>query len=102
MNTPETEHAAHSADVKIHLHVNGFTLPVAQLGPEFLVLRNPVDHPPCNAEITMSIDGRETRWPVHLVNGIQVDKYKTAISNGPDMIAPKSPSVSANDNQPST
>jgi hypothetical protein len=71
---------SHSADVRIHLHVNGQVLPIAQLGPEFLILRTLVDHPPCDAEITLSIDGQERRWFVHLPNGIQVGQRKTAIS----------------------
>ena len=54
MNTPT---AGHSADVRIHLYVNGSVLPVAQLGPKFLILRTPVDHPPCDAEIGLSING---------------------------------------------
>jgi hypothetical protein len=70
----------HSADVRIHLHVNGRVFSVAQLGPDFLVLRAPVEQPPCDAEIAMSIDGRENRWVVRLVDGIQVGRRKTAIS----------------------
>lgn len=80
MNTPQTEAPAHSADVRIHLFVNGCVLPVAQLGPEFLVLKTPVDHPPCEAEIAMAIDGHESRWAVHLRNGIQVGCRMTAIA----------------------
>jgi hypothetical protein len=80
MNTPQANPFAHSADVRIHLHVNGFVLPVAQLGPEFLILRAPVEHPPCDAEIAMSIDGHERRWTVRLVDGLQVSRQKTAIS----------------------
>jgi len=80
MNTPQTDVTAHSADVRIHLHVNGYVLPVAQLGPEFVVLRTPVNHPPCDAEIAMSIDGNESRWAVRLQNGIQVGQRKTALS----------------------
>lgn len=53
--------------------------PVAQLGPEFLELRTPLDHPPCEAEITMSIDGRERRWPVQLPQGVQANVWKTSI-----------------------
>jgi hypothetical protein len=84
MNSPSTQIDAHSADVRIHLHVNGYILPVAQLGPSFLVLRNPMDHPPCEAEITLSIDGSEERWAVHLTNGIRVGRRKTAITRRPD------------------
>jgi hypothetical protein len=80
MNAPQTSTGGHSADVRIHLYVNGSVLPVAQLGLDFLVLRTPVDHPPCDAEIAMSIDGKESRWTVHLQNGIQMGCRKTAIS----------------------
>jgi len=84
MNAPQTNPSGHSADVRIHLHVNGCVLPVAQLGPEFLVLRTPVEHPPCDAEIAMSIDGHESRWAVHLLNGIQIGCRRTAISHCAD------------------
>jgi len=62
------------------LHVNGCVLRVSHLGPQFLVLLNPVDHPPCDAEIAMLIDGQESRWAVHLPNGIHVARRKTALS----------------------
>lgn len=80
MNTPETKYGPHSADVRIHLHVDGQALPVAQLGPGFLILRTPTDHPPCDAEVTMSIDGNKRRWAVHLSNGIQLERLETAIT----------------------
>jgi hypothetical protein len=79
MNAPQTNPGGHSADVRIHLHVNGCVLPVAKLGPEYLELRIPADYPPCEAAITLSIDGHETRWPVDLPSGIQSDCCKTVI-----------------------
>jgi hypothetical protein len=79
-----TRETPHSADVKIHLYVNGYVLPVAQLGPDFLVLRKSVEQPPCEAEIAMSIDGQESRWKVHLLNGIQVGRRETTISSCAD------------------
>ena len=48
---------AHSADVRMHLLVNGLVLPIAQLGPNFLILEKPVTHPPANADILVTIDG---------------------------------------------
>ena len=77
---PQTNATAHSADVRIYLHLNGYVLPVAQLGPEFLILRTPIDHPPCDAELAMSIDGDESRWSVHLPHGIRAEPGKTRIS----------------------
>ena len=79
MSTARKNHG-HSADVRMQLCVAGQVLSIAQLGPDFLVLRDPVDHPPADAEIGMWIDGEESRWPVRLVEGIQVGRRKTAIA----------------------
>ncbi len=63
----------------MHLSVNGHILPIAQLGPDFLILRTPVEHAPADAEISLSIDGDEKRWTVHLANGIHPDRLRTTI-----------------------
>jgi hypothetical protein len=73
MDTRYTTRGGHSADVRIALAVNGHVFSVAQLGPDFVVLRNPVPHPPAEAELSLSIDGQEERWRVHLIDGILVD-----------------------------
>lgn len=70
----------HSADVRIELYLNGSVFNVAQLGRDFLILRDPFDHPPADAEISMSIDGHEDRWAVRLAEGIQAGQRKTSIS----------------------
>jgi hypothetical protein len=67
----------YSADVRMHLYVNGFALPIGQLGPGFIILRNAPDHPPTDAEIVMSIDGEERRWNVQLPEGISAGKVRT-------------------------
>jgi hypothetical protein len=71
MNTRSTTRGGHSADVRIDLAVNGHVLSVAKLGPGFVVLRNPIPHPPAEAELTLSIDGYERRWRVELIDGIR-------------------------------
>ena len=44
-----------SAEVRMALAVNGYVLPIAQLGPNFLILREPAEH----ARIIMMIlDGK--------------------------------------------
>jgi hypothetical protein len=80
MEAPRGKSYGHSADVRMSLSVNGHVLPIAQLGPDFLILRKPVEHAPAQAEIFLSIDGSESRWTVHLVNGIHPDRLKTAIA----------------------
>ncbi len=79
MNAPR-QNVIHSAIVRIELTVDGHVPNVAQLGPDFLVLRNPIDHPPANAEVFMSIDGEEDRWPVYLADGIKASERKTRIA----------------------
>jgi hypothetical protein len=70
---------SYSADVRIQLALNGHVYSVAQLGPDFVVLRNSSDHPPAIAEITMSVDGNQRRWSVDLVDGISADRRETKI-----------------------
>lgn len=58
-------HRGCSSRVEIHLLVNGSSLPIAQIGgPDFLLLDKPVDHPPVEATIVLSVDGSERRWSV--------------------------------------
>jgi len=83
MLSPQPPPLRHSADVRIHLLVNGSALPVAQLGPTFLLLRTPTDHPPGDAEIRMSIDGHERRWGVRLIEGLSKERPRTPIATPP-------------------
>ena len=69
----------HSAEVQITLAVNGTTLPVAQLGPDFVTLENPPAVPPQNAEITLTIDGQQRRRQVHLLDGIPIGAASPAL-----------------------
>jgi hypothetical protein len=71
---------SHSADVQMRLFVNGHVLNIAQIGPSFLMLDQPIEHPPTEAEILMSIDGHQDRWRVHLPNGISTTAPTTPIS----------------------
>jgi hypothetical protein len=80
MSVTNPRNNCHSAIVRMELCVNGRVLPIAQMGLDFLVLVNPIDHPPVDAEIGMWIDGREDRWRVHLAHGINSGQRKTYLS----------------------
>jgi len=67
----------HSAQVRMELHLDGQIFPIAQMGPDFFVLRQPIEHPPASAELTLRIDESETRWSVNLVDGITASHRKT-------------------------
>ena len=80
MSTENRESPAHSADVQMHLSVNGHVLTIGHLGPDYVILDNPIDHPPSNAEIHMAVDGKETRWDVYLTDGLSLNSARTRIA----------------------
>jgi hypothetical protein len=69
----------HSARVRMELRLPGAVLTISHLGPDFLILAQPVDHPPTRAEISMSIDGNEKCWPVRLPAGLSTASRRTRI-----------------------
>lgn len=83
MSVANLQNGSYSADVQMHLTVNSRIFSIGQLGPDFLILDAPTDHPPAAGEITFSIDGRERRWTVHLPEGIAAGQVRTRIADGP-------------------
>jgi len=81
MNTPKVKRIGFSSQVQMRLNVNGFSLPIAQLGPDFLILRDPIDHEPCAARISLSVDGDESHRNVRLHEGIRRNEARTPISS---------------------
>jgi len=70
----------HSADVRMALLLNERSLPIAQLGPDFLFLAAPANYPPSTAEVLLSVDGHEERWAVRLPEGIQPGDERVSVS----------------------
>jgi hypothetical protein len=75
-----SSYGGHSADVKIHLLLDGVRVPVAQLGPDFLLLVAPVEHEPAEATITLRVDSSESTWKVRLPDGISSGSRRVAIA----------------------
>jgi hypothetical protein len=69
-----------SADVKMHLLLDGEILSVGQLGPDFLILDTAIDHPPSTARLFFAVDGNERQWNVHLPQGISADSRRVVIA----------------------
>jgi hypothetical protein len=67
----------------MHLSINGHTFKIGQLARGFVILNDPIELPPTQGEITMSIDGRVSKWRVHLPNGVSPDRLRTAIGQKP-------------------
>lgn len=64
----------------MHLSVNGHVLRIGHLGPDYVILDNPIEHPPCDAEISMSVDGIKSRLQVHLVRGLSATSTRSKIA----------------------
>lgn len=71
----------HSAEVRLFLVTADATYPLAQIGPHFVIVREPLDLPPCDAEIVMQVDSAEDRWPVRLVDGVRPSDKVVAIDD---------------------
>lgn len=81
MTTPSTQ-SGHSANVEMQLLLNGTSISIAQLGPDFVILDAVVEQqPPADAEILLRVDGRESRWSVFLPNGISPGEKKVRIKS---------------------
>jgi hypothetical protein len=70
----------HSAQVKMRLLVNGGSIAVAQMGPDFLLVDAPINHPPGNASLVLQVDESERRWDVHLPEGVSAASKRVAIA----------------------
>lgn len=62
------------------LLVNGLAIPVAQLGPDFLLLDAPMDLPAGDASMVMHVDKDERRWDVRLPDGSSAVSCRVAIA----------------------
>ena len=54
--------------------------PASQMGPDFLLVDAPFDHPPGDASVVLQVDQSERRWNVHLPDGISAESKRVAIT----------------------
>jgi hypothetical protein len=76
----KSSQGGHSAQVKMRLLVNGSSFPVVQMGPDFILVNEAVDHPPANARLVLQVDETEREWNIHLPNGISSGSKRVVIS----------------------
>jgi hypothetical protein len=74
-----TNNGGHSAQVKIQLEIEGGSVPVAQLGSDFLLLDEPFEHPPGDARLILQVDQNERCWNISLPKGISAAANRVAI-----------------------
>jgi len=63
----------------MRLLVNGLSLPVLQMGEDFLLVDQPVNHPPATASLVMRVDESERHWTVRLPAGLSAQSNRVAI-----------------------
>jgi hypothetical protein len=64
----------------MRLVVNGLSLRVAQMGPDFLLVESPVNHPPADASVVLQVDQSERRWRVRLPDGMSASAKRVIIA----------------------
>jgi hypothetical protein len=76
----EQSYGAHSALVKMRLIVNGATIRITHMGPDFLLIDSASDYPPGDATIILQVDQSERRWNVRLPDGISRDSKRVTLA----------------------
>jgi hypothetical protein len=76
----EQNYGAYSARVNMLLIVNGASISVTHMGPDFLFIEPAVTHPPGDATLVLQVDQSERRWAVHLPDGISAASKRVAIA----------------------
>ena len=62
----QSSQSGYSADVRLWVRFNGRAVPLAQVGPDRIMLRDAEPVPVGAAEVVVSVDGRERRWLVEI------------------------------------
>jgi hypothetical protein len=69
----------HSAVVRMTLETAGQSIRVAQMGPDFLILKESVELPPCSGIVTLEVDDSIQTFEVNFPNGISHGKKRVEI-----------------------
>lgn len=77
---PISSQGGHSADVRMHLLLCGNSIPVVQMGPDFVLLDAAGAQPPGEASLVLRVDQSERSWRVRLPDGISADSKRVAIA----------------------
>lgn len=64
----------------MQLLVNGSCVEIAQMGPDFLLVNNPIDHVRDEANILLEVDGRARSWKILLPEGITTTSNRVSIA----------------------
>ena len=74
-------YGGHSAAVRMRLVLNGRNFRIAQMGPDFLLIDSPDNHPPSRATIELTIDDSRRTWDVELPLGMSCDEERVMLGS---------------------
>jgi hypothetical protein len=72
-------YGAHSAQVEMQLIINGESISITHMGPDFLIVESSREHSPGEATIVLQVDQSERRWTVRLPDGLQPGRKRVSI-----------------------
>ncbi len=64
----------------MQLIINGESMDITHMGPDFLIVESPREYPPGEATILLQVDQSERRWTVRLPVGLQTGRSRVSIS----------------------
>ena len=71
---------AHSAVVKMRLIIDGTSIAIKQMGPDYLFVASESDYPPGEATIVLQIDDSRREWRVRLPEGVSKHSERVALA----------------------
>ena len=63
------------------LIVNGTSIRITHMRPDFVLVESPTDHPPCEGFLFLRVDDSESQWKVRLPNGISAGSKRVALAH---------------------
>jgi hypothetical protein len=76
----EQHYGAHSARVNMWLIVNGASIGITHMGPDFLLVEPDGEHPPGDGTIVLQVDSSERRWKVRLPDGVSRSSRRVTLA----------------------
>ena len=71
----------YSPDVQLAFVVGDQCYALSSIAESYIEFREPVELPPCEGEVVMTVDGRTERWRVVLKRGISPIERKARIAS---------------------
>jgi len=71
---------AHSAHVERRLILNGSSIGITHLGPDFILIKSSIDYPPGEASIVLQVDKSVRQWQVNLPEDISKSSKRVTLA----------------------